>query len=122
MGAQRALRPYCGVVNMANQQVAEHKPSRFATTIAPVREYFRDTLGELRKVHWPSREEVRNLTVIVLAVTFAMGMVLGLFDFIFEQVFFGILKPNPDIVAVASLAVIVLAIVVIVVYAGRERR
>jgi preprotein translocase subunit SecE len=122
MGAQRTLRPYCGVVNMANQQVAEHKPSRLATTIAPVREYFRDTLGELRKVHWPTREEVRNLTIIVLAVTFAMGMLLGLFDFIFEQVFFGILKPNPDIVAVASLAVIVLAIVVIVVYAGRERR
>lgn len=91
------------------------------TFLAPVREYFRDTLGELRKVHWPTRTEVRNLSVIVLAVTLGMSLVLGLFDFTFEQTLYGILKPTPDLVAVAVMVVVVLAIIVLVVFAGRER-
>ena len=107
---------------MANQQVAEKKSSTVATWFAPVREYLRDTVGELRKVHWPTRTEVRNLSVIVLAVTFAMSVVLGLFDFIFEQTFFGILKPQPDLVAIAVLVFTVLVVVVLVIFAGRERR
>jgi preprotein translocase subunit SecE len=107
---------------MANQQIAEKKPSRIVTMFAPVREYFRDTLGELRKVHWPTRTEVRNLSIIVLAVTFGMSLVLGLFDFIFEQTFFGILKATPDLIAVAVLVFVVLAVIVLVIFAGRERR
>jgi preprotein translocase subunit SecE len=106
---------------MANQQVADKKPSAIMTFLAPVRVYFRDTLGELRKVHWPTRQEVRNLSVIVLAVTVAMSMVLGLFDLTFEQTFYGILKPTPDLVWVAVLAVCVLVIIVLVIFAGRER-
>jgi preprotein translocase subunit SecE len=106
---------------MSNQQVAEKKPSRIANLVAPVRDYFRDTLGELRKVHWPTRLDVRNLTIIVLAVTFGMSLLLGLFDFTFEQVFYGILKPQPDLVAVAFAAFIVLAIIVLVIFASRER-
>ena len=91
------------------------------TFLAPVREYFRDTMGELRKVHWPTRQEVRNLSIIVLAVTVAMSMLLGLFDFIFNQTFYGILQPTPNLVWVAVLAVCVLAIIVLVIFAGRER-
>ena len=91
------------------------------TVVGPVREYLRDTMGELRKVHWPTREETRNLSIIVLAVTLGMSLVLGLFDFIFEQTFFGILKATPDLVAVAVLAFAVLAIIVLVIFAGRER-
>lgn len=40
--------------------------------------YFRETRAELRKVHWPTRNEARNLTLIVLAVTVAMTIFLGL--------------------------------------------
>lgn len=107
---------------MANQQVAEKKSSGGASWFAPVREYFRDTVGELRKVHWPTRLEVRNLSVIVLAVTFAMALVLGLFDFIFEQTFFGILKTEPDLVSIAVLVFSVLVVIVLVIFAGREKR
>ena len=60
------------------------------TAIIPVRDYFRDTLGELRKVHWPTRLEVRNLSAIVLAVTVVMSLILGLFEFTIEQAFVGI--------------------------------
>ena len=48
-----------------------------------VMEYFRDTRGELRKVTWPTRQQATNLTLIVLAVTFAMALFLGAMDFLF---------------------------------------
>lgn len=110
------------VDKMANQQAADNKPSAIMNIISPVRDYFRDTLGELRKVHWPTRTEVRNLSIIVLAVTIAMSLILGLFDFTFEQAFFGILKPQPDLIWVGVLVFAVLAIIVLVFFAGRERR
>jgi preprotein translocase subunit SecE len=106
---------------MSNQQMAEKKPSRVATLLAPVREYLRDTAGELRKVKWPTRNQVRNLTTVVLAVTLAMSVILGLFDFAFEQMMFGILRPEPSLIAIAAAVVIVVAIIIVVLFASRER-
>jgi preprotein translocase subunit SecE len=45
-----------------------------------IQAYFRETVGELRKVAWPSRREVTQLTGIVLAVMFVMGIILGVTD------------------------------------------
>lgn len=42
--------------------------------------FFRETTGELRKVSWPTWPEVWQLTLIVLAVMFVMGVILGLTD------------------------------------------
>ena len=39
-----------------------------------------DIISELRKVTWPSRREVMNLTVVVLVVSLLLGMLLGLAD------------------------------------------
>lgn len=39
--------------------------------------YFRETRGEMRKVTWPTREEAWRLTLIVLGVTAAMAVFLG---------------------------------------------
>ena len=49
--------------------------------------YFRETVGELRKVNWPSRQEATNLTVIVLVVLFSMSALLGFLDFLFTRLF-----------------------------------
>jgi len=49
--------------------------------------FFRETVGELRKVSWPTRQEAWNLTLIVLAVVFSMGTLLGLLDFLFTRFF-----------------------------------
>jgi|DewCreStandDraft_2_1066082.scaffolds.fasta_scaffold37984_2 preprotein translocase subunit SecE len=46
--------------------------------------FFRDVRSELRKVTWPSREEARNLTVVVIAVSAAVGFFLGGIDFVFS--------------------------------------
>ncbi len=52
-----------------------------------IQRYFRETIGELKKVNWPTRQEAINLTVVVLIVTFSMSAVLGLLDFIFTRLF-----------------------------------
>ena len=51
----------------------------------PIVHYYRETVGELRKVSWPTRAEAINLTTIVLVVLVAMAMFLGLIDLIGEQ-------------------------------------
>ena len=46
--------------------------------------YLKETRAELRKVNWPSRQEATNLTAIVLGVTVAMALFLGVIDFVFQ--------------------------------------
>jgi preprotein translocase subunit SecE len=46
--------------------------------------YFRETWYELKKVSWPTRREAANLTLIVIAVTIFMSIVLGLMDWLFQ--------------------------------------
>jgi len=48
--------------------------------------WWRETIGELRKVTWPSLPEARRLTYIVLLVMAIMSFLLGLLDFIFSRV------------------------------------
>jgi preprotein translocase subunit SecE len=52
-----------------------------------IQRYLKETIGELKKVNWPTRQEATNLTIIVLIVTFAMSIILGLLDLIFSRVF-----------------------------------
>ena len=49
--------------------------------------YLRETLGELRKVSWPTRQEATNLTIVVLIVIIAMSTFLGLLDLIYSRIF-----------------------------------
>ena len=48
--------------------------------------WYRETLGELRKVAWPSTHEAWRLTRVVLIVMFLMSAVLGLLDWVFSRV------------------------------------
>ncbi|MCJ7694821.1 MAG: preprotein translocase subunit SecE [Anaerolineaceae bacterium] len=47
--------------------------------------FWRETIGELRKVSWPTPKEAWDLTKIVLVVTVVMSAFLGLVDFGFSQ-------------------------------------
>jgi len=48
-----------------------------------VQRWYRETIGELRKVNWPTRREATNLTIIVLVVITVMVIVLGSLDVLF---------------------------------------
>ncbi len=47
--------------------------------------FVNETVTELKKVVWLSRREVLYLTGLVLLVTFAVGLILGVIDFGFSQ-------------------------------------
>jgi preprotein translocase subunit SecE len=75
----------------SNEAVATKPAKPTARPSAPGREnrlvrWYRETESELRKVVWPNRRELVNLTAIVVAVTVVFGVFLGMVDFIFERV------------------------------------
>jgi preprotein translocase subunit SecE len=69
-------------------------------------QYLRDTRAELRKVHWPTREEAENLTKIVLAVTVSMAAFMGLLDYLFSLELRGLINGDAIAIGVAVFAVI----------------
>jgi preprotein translocase subunit SecE len=44
--------------------------------------FFKESFGELKKVTWPSREEVTSSTKVVLVSTVLIAIALGLVDFL----------------------------------------
>lgn len=44
--------------------------------------YYRDVVTEMRKVVWPSREEVKDLTVVVLSVSGALALFTFMVDWV----------------------------------------
>jgi preprotein translocase subunit SecE len=67
------------------QTKTDSKGAKSANQPNRISKYIRETRGELRKVTWPTREESQRLTAIVLGVTIAMAVFLGLLDFIFSR-------------------------------------
>ena len=52
-----------------------------------IRKFYRETIAELKKVSWPTRDEAIHLTKVVIIVIFAMGAFLGILDYVFTQLF-----------------------------------
>ncbi len=50
-----------------------------------IRRFINESWSELRKVSWPTREQVRNLTVLVFAVSFAVGVYITVLDSVFQS-------------------------------------
>ena len=48
-------------------------------------DYLAEVKAEMTKVTWPKRQEVVRLTIIVLAISVAVGIFVGVLDFIFTK-------------------------------------
>ena len=51
-----------------------------------IRRFIDESWSELKKVTWPTREQVRNLTVLVFAVSLAVGTYITVLDLVFARV------------------------------------
>ena len=51
-----------------------------------IQRFWRETIGELKKVTWPTPQEALNLTRIVLIVLVVMAAFLGLLDYSFSWI------------------------------------
>jgi preprotein translocase subunit SecE len=65
--------------NKASTKSAPAKKSRFS--------FFVEVIAELRKAHWPTRQEALRLSVLVLAVCIVVGLILGALDLAFTKLF-----------------------------------
>ena len=49
-----------------------------------LRRYFDEVWSELKKVSWPTRDQVRTLTVLVFTISFVVGLYITVLDQIFQ--------------------------------------
>jgi preprotein translocase subunit SecE len=63
----------------ASTKSAPAKKSRFS--------FFIEVVAELRKAHWPTRQEALRLSILVLIVCAIVGAILGALDLAFTRLF-----------------------------------
>jgi preprotein translocase subunit SecE len=61
------------------------KKKKKLNLIEKIQRFWRETVGELRKVTWPTPPEAWKMTKLVLLVMVLMASILGLLDFLFSQ-------------------------------------
>jgi preprotein translocase SecE subunit len=55
-----------------------------AIVVSGIRQYLVEAWSELKKVAWPTRQTVVNLTLIVLGVSIAVGIYIAVLDTAFH--------------------------------------
>lgn len=55
------------------------------TIIQKIQRFWRETIGELRKVTWPTSQEAWKMTRLVLVVMVLTAMLLGVLDLAFSR-------------------------------------
>jgi preprotein translocase subunit SecE len=80
--------------------------------------YLRSTRSELRKVRWPTLEQGWAMTKIVVVVTFAMALFLGVLDFFFGWLLGQIVTGSSALYMILG-AVVAGALVAAVYFVGR---
>jgi len=55
------------------------------SVLKKVREYFASVRAEVSRVSWPSRREIVTFTVLVIILTLALGIYLGLVDAVLQH-------------------------------------
>jgi preprotein translocase subunit SecE len=97
---------------MAKAEASRAKKDNFLVN------YFKETRAELRKVHWPSQQEARTLTLVVMGVSVAMAFLLGVLDFVFDRLLNGIV--NVSLLAIGLSVLIVVGMFGVGIIVTRE--
>ena len=68
-----------------NPEKKERKfsPKRFFQRVA---RFFRDIRGEVKKVVWPTRKQLWNNTLVVVAIMLGSGVIIWILDLIFTGI------------------------------------
>jgi preprotein translocase subunit SecE len=52
--------------------------------VSRLRRFIDEAWSELKKVTWPTREQTRNLTVLVFAISLIVGLYITVLDSVFQ--------------------------------------
>jgi preprotein translocase subunit SecE len=51
-----------------------------------IRRFIEESYSELKKVTWPTREQVRNLTVLVFVISAVVGAFIAFTDLVWTEI------------------------------------
>jgi preprotein translocase subunit SecE len=74
-----------GVLDVNKEKLVAAQKRKKLTIIQKLQRFWRETIGELRKVTWPTPEEAWKMTKLVVVVMLLMAMILGVLDFVFSR-------------------------------------
>jgi preprotein translocase subunit SecE len=63
--------------------------------VSRIRRFIDEAWSELKKVTWPTREQTRNLTVLVFIVSAIMGLYIFAFDSLFTALVRAVTVESP---------------------------
>ena len=82
MGKKRGATAPSGKGGGKAQQQQQQNRSGF---LAGPRKFVRDVRGELRRVSWPGREQLRQSTAVVLIIVLTLAAYVAAWDFLFGR-------------------------------------
>ena len=82
MGKKRGATAPSGKGGGKAQQQQQQKGGGF---LAGPRKFARDVRGELRRVSWPGREQLRQSTAVVLIIVLTLAAYVAAWDFLFGR-------------------------------------
>jgi preprotein translocase subunit SecE len=70
---------------MDRVQVA-HSPNRVAAWVDRTRQFLVGVRDEMKKVTWPTREELVKATRMIVALSIVLGITIGLMDYVLQAI------------------------------------
>ena len=64
---------------------AQQKQPQSSGVLAGTRKFARDVRGELRRVTWPDRDQLRQSTAVVLIIVIVLAIYVAAVDFVFQS-------------------------------------
>ncbi len=61
------------------------QPQKGGGVLARPRRFARDVRGELRRVSWPNRDQLRQSTAVVLIIVLVLAAYVAAWDFVFGR-------------------------------------
>ena len=68
----------------SNKKAQQKQPQRSGVLAGP-RKFTRDVRGELRRVTWPDRDQLRQSTAVVLIIVIVLAVYVAAVDFVFQN-------------------------------------
>jgi len=62
-------------------------PASRASWVVRVAEFLREVRGEIRKVTWPTWEELKKATTVIVIFVALLGLLIGWMDWLLQQIF-----------------------------------
>jgi preprotein translocase subunit SecE len=70
----------------SNKKSQQKQPQRGGGgVLAGPRRFARDVRGELRRVSWPDRDQLRQSTAVVLIIVIVLAIYVAAVDFVFQN-------------------------------------